>query len=136
MNMDKTQLVSISIFGLLLSMMLSQSVFAYGGGARQVVCKKPEVKVLSPLSEKGAVAVAPGSEFVFEVSSDAKQKKISMSAKDIDIPAQISTMSNGKLKVSGNLPAALVDGYASVELTAPAESEKCNGVAKVLVQIQ
>lgn len=134
--MKKLQLSSTSIFTLLLSMTVSQSVFAYGGGARQVVCKKPEVKVLSPQSEKGAVAVAPGSEFAFEVSNDAKQKKISMSAKDIDIPVQISALSNGKLKVTGNLPDALVDGYASVALTAPSESEKCNGVAKVLVQIQ
>ncbi|MCH9699534.1 MAG: hypothetical protein K0U68_15650 [Gammaproteobacteria bacterium] len=134
--MNKTQLVSSSMITLLLSMTLSQSVFAYGGGARQVVCKKPEVKVLSPQPQKGALAVAPGSEFVFEVSSDAKQKAISMSAKDIDIPAQISTMNNGKLKVSGNLPEALVDGYASVALTAPSESGKCNGQAKILVQIQ
>ena len=130
----------LSVFTLLFvvlgaSLVFSGSVFAYGSSAQRPVCKKPVVKILAPESATGATAVAAGSEFSFEVSSDAKQKAISMSAKDIAIPVQATTLPNGKFKVTGNLPESLTDGYASVVLTAPTVNGKCAGQAKVLVKI-
>ncbi len=117
------------------NLFFAHSAYAYGGSPRAPACKKPVVTVLSPAVGSGATSVSAGSEFSFEVSSDAKEKAISMSAKDISIPVQISKQSNGKLKVTGSLPASLTDGYASVALTAPAGNGQCSGLGKVLVQI-
>ncbi len=116
------------------NLMVSSTVYAYGSSSG-VVCKKPAVKIISPTGDSGAVSVEAGSEFSFEVSSDAKQKGIKLSAKNIDMPSQIKKLSNGKFEVKGNLPESLTEGYASVTLTAPAGSGQCSGEAKVLVQI-
>ena len=116
------------------NLMISNTAYAYGSKAG-VVCKKPVVKTISPTGDSGAIPVEAGSEFSFEVSSDAKQKAIKLSAKNIDMPTQINKQSNGKFEVTGNLPESLTEGYASVTLTAPAGNGKCSGEAKVLVQI-
>lgn len=125
--------ILLALFGS--NLVFSGAVYAYGSSAQRPVCKKPVVKVVSPKPESGATAVAAGSEFVFEVSSDAKKKAITMSAKDIAIPVEVTMLSNGKYQVTGNLPESLTEGYASVVLTAPDTSGKCVGEAKVLVKI-
>lgn len=126
----------LSTFALIFAtnLLFSNTVYAYGSGAAPS-CRKPVIKIISPTGGSGAIPVAAGSEFSFQVSNDAKQKAITASAKDIDIPVQISTLSNGKLEVKGNLPSSLTDGYASVILTAPAQRGQCSGQGKVLVQI-
>jgi hypothetical protein len=120
---------------LVASLLFTNTVFAYGSSGSAPSCKKPVVKTIAPTGDSGALPVAAGSEFSFEVSSDAKQKNITMSAKGIDMPVSIKTLSNGKFSVKGNLPSSLTDGYASVMLTAPAGSGQCSGQGKVLVQI-
>ncbi len=117
------------------NLLLPEIAYGYGSSGQRVICKKPIVKTLSPAPASGAIPVTAGSEFSFEVSNDAKQKAITLSAKDIDMPAQITTLPNGKFQVTGNLPESLTEGYASVVLTAPAGNGKCSGQGKVLVQI-
>ena len=134
--MKKTLSGFTALFVLLgANLIVSDTVYAYGSSAQRPTCKKPAVKIISPAPGSGAIAVSPGSEFSFEVSSDAKQKAITMSAKDIAMPVQVSTLSNGKFQVTGRLPDSLTNGYASVVLTAPAGNGKCAGQGKVLVQI-
>ncbi len=133
----KTKLSGITTLCVLLgaNLIVADTVYAYGSSAQRPTCKQPVVKIISPASASGAIAVSAGSEFSFEVSSDAKQKAITMSAKDIAMPVQVTTLSNGKFQVTGKLPDRLTDGYASVEVTAPSGNGKCAGQGKVLVQI-
>ena len=132
--MNKNILVTTFLVSLATNLMVSSSVYAYGSSSG-VVCKKPVVKTLAPTGDSGAISVEAGSEVSFEVSNDAKQKGIKLSAKDIDMPMQINKLSNGKFEVKGNLPESLTEGYASVILTAPAGNGQCSGEGKVLVQI-
>lgn len=132
--MNKNILVTTFLVSLATNLMVSSSVYAYGSSSG-VVCKEPAVKTIAPTGDSGAISVEAGSEVSFEVSSDAKQKGIKLSAKDIDIPTEINKLSNGKFEVKGNLPESLTEGYASVILTAPAGNGQCSGEGKVLVQI-
>ncbi len=132
--MNKHILVTTLFVALATNLMVFSTVYAYGSSSG-VVCKKPAVKTIAPTGDSGAISVEAGSEVSFEVSSDAKQKGIKLSAKDIDMPTQINKLSNGKFEVKGNLPESLTEGYASVILTAPADNGQCSGEGKVLVQI-
>ncbi|MEE9345508.1 MAG: hypothetical protein V3U88_07865 [Methylococcales bacterium] len=133
--MNKQISILTALFVLLGSNLLSvNEVYAYGSSSG-VVCKKPVIKTIAPTGDSGAISVEAGSEFAFEVSNDAKQKGIKLSAKNIDMSTQINKLSNGKFEVKGNLPESLTEGYASVTLTAPAGNGQCSSEAKVLVQI-
>ena len=134
MNKHISIVATLFVF-LAANLMIANTAYAYGSGAGVPACKKPVVKTISPTGDSGAIAVDAGSEFAFEVSSDAKQKNIKLSAKDIDMPVEINKLSNGKFEVKGNLPESLTEGYASVILSAPAGKGQCTGEGKVLVQI-
>ncbi|MEE9413274.1 MAG: hypothetical protein V3V22_09515 [Methylococcales bacterium] len=132
--MNKLILVTALFVSFAINLMVSNTAYAYGSSSG-VVCKKPVVKTIAPTGDSGAISVDAGSEVSFEVSNDAKQKGIKLSAKDIAMPTQINKLSNGKFEVKGNLPESLTEGYASVILTAPAGNGQCSGEGKVLVQI-
>lgn len=106
------------------------NVWSYGGGGGQASkCKKPTFKDMTP--PKSSV-VPPGAEFAFTASSNTNPKSIKVVVKGHEVNLDIKK--SGNIKVSGNLPAEITEGYARVNISA-SSSAKCSAKDGWLLQI-
>ena len=106
------------------------NAWCYGGGGGQAnKCKKPSFEDMSP--PKSSV-VAPGTEFSFTASENTNPRSIKVVVKGHDVDLKIE--SNGRIKVTGNLPPEVKEGYARVNISATS-SAKCSAQDGWLLKI-
>lgn len=84
-----------------------------GGGGEASKCKKPAFKDLSPPQSS---VVSPGTGFSFTASANTNPASIKVEVMGHEVDLGIKK--NGNIKVSGNLPSELTEGYARINILA------------------
>lgn len=109
---------------------LSTQTWSYGGGGGGSSCKEPSFKNMTPPK---STVVEPGAEFSFTASSNTNPKSIKVVVKGQEVDLQVEK--NGAIKVTGNLPPELTDGYARINITASSSPSSCQGEGGWLLKI-
>ena len=103
-------------------------VWAYGSGPAANTadhCLKVVVSDFTPppfSRETNNVEVAPGSNFSFIISKDAKVDSIKVSVKGEQIPTTVSPQQNGT-QVKGKLPPGIKGKYIRIDIAAKGPNE-------------
>jgi hypothetical protein len=88
--------------------------WSYGGGGGQAAkCAKPAFKDMQPPQSS---VVSPGAEISFTASSNTNPRSIKAVVKGHEIGLNVKK--NGVVKVTGNLPPEVPEGYARINLSA------------------
>ena len=104
------------------------AVWAYGSGPAANTadpCLKVVVSAFNPppfSRETNNTEVAPGSNFSFLISREAKKDTITVSVKGESIPTTVTPQQNGML-VKGKLPPEIKGKYIRVEIAAKGPNE-------------
>ncbi|MGH8552693.1 MAG: hypothetical protein ACRERS_05300 [Methylococcales bacterium] len=97
-----------------LLVVFTSSAWSYGGGGGEAgKCKKPAFKDMNPPQSS---EVSPGAEFSFTASSNTNPQSIKVAVKGHPVDLKLKT--NGSIKVTGNLPAEVTEGYARINISA------------------
>ena len=99
-------------------------------GWKAPACIQPAFKNEKP--PKSSI-VPPGSEFSFTASPNTMPSSIRAWVEDIEVNLDI--IENYGYRVTGNLPAELVDVYAVIKIRAHSEPKSCNTEKRWLIKI-
>ncbi len=119
--------------GLILSIVISSSVWAYGGGSSSSSksCEKPKFTDFKPAAN---AEVPPGADFSFTASKNTYPNTIKVTVKDRSVTVNTTKESNGTFEVSGKLPTSVKGSYARIAINADAQSN-CKGSGGWLVKV-
>jgi hypothetical protein len=117
---------------LLVLMLATGSVWAYGGGSTSSkACAKPKFTDFVPPEN---AEITPGSKFSFTASANTYPNTIKVTVKGQAVPVKAAPRNAGTLEVSGTLPQSLKGTYARITIEADAQNN-CNGSGGWLVKI-
>ncbi|MGR9053481.1 MAG: hypothetical protein ACU84J_12610 [Gammaproteobacteria bacterium] len=113
----------------LITLCLTANVWAYGSGSASKACDKPKFSDFDPPAKS---ETAPASPFSFTAVS-AYPDSIKVTVKKLSVPVVVEDR-NGSYRVSGVLPAELLNTYARIDITAKGKQD-CFGSDGWLVKI-
>ncbi|MGR9105617.1 MAG: hypothetical protein ACU843_01690 [Gammaproteobacteria bacterium] len=125
-----TRILPRQLLAFLLLGFFAANAWAYGGGGGQAAkCSKPSFKDMTPPQSS---VMSPGAEFSFSASPNTNPESIKVVVKGH--PVDLKIAKNGSIKVVGNLPPEVTEGYARINITAHS-SAKCEVTDGWLVKI-
>ncbi|MCF7971452.1 MAG: hypothetical protein K9L22_09855 [Methylococcaceae bacterium] len=123
---------SIKLLIVCMLTVFSANASAYGSSSsNKQACKKPKMSQFTPAK---LTVVAPQSAFSFQTSALTNPESIKVNVKDLPVEVDIKAENNGYL-VTGNLPAALQDTYARINISATGTNQ-CKGSDGWLLKIE
>lgn len=129
----KISLHAVKVLIVLMLISFSMNVIAYGGGARATTkCKKPRFSEMTPPK---STVVEPGSEFSFVASRDTEPKSVKVRIKGQDVPLKTEIKKIGGIRMTGNLPDDITQGYVRVAISAKT-NRSCDGKGGWLLKIE